>query len=100
MLTSWPSSAPLTKAARASTALMALGCAPSATRRSIATSELCTRIFKPADIAGLKIRVQSSLVAIDLLVALGAQPSAMSAVDARAAFVSGALDGQEVSIAA
>jgi TRAP-type C4-dicarboxylate transport system substrate-binding protein len=57
-------------------------------------------VRKPADIAGLKIRVQSSLVAIDLLVALGAQPSAMSAVDARAAFVSGALDGQEVSIAA
>lgn len=57
-------------------------------------------VRKPADIAGLKIRVQSSPLAIDLLVALGAQPSAMGAVDARAAFASGALDGQEVSIAA
>ena len=50
--------------------------------------------------ADLKIRVQSSQLAIDLLLALGAQASAMGAADARAAFVSGALDGQEVSIAA
>ncbi len=57
-------------------------------------------VRKPADMGGLKIRVQSSQLAIDLLLALGAQASAMGAADARAAFVSGALDGQEVSIAA
>jgi TRAP-type transport system periplasmic protein len=65
-------------------------------------SALATRaiVRKPADVAGLKIRVQSSPLAIDLLAALGAQPSTMDAVSARAAFASGALDGQEVSIAA
>ena len=64
-------------------------------------SALATRttVRKPADVAGLKIRVQSSPLAMDLLAALGAQPSAMGAVDARAALASGALDGQEVSIA-
>jgi TRAP-type C4-dicarboxylate transport system substrate-binding protein len=63
---------------------------------------LATRaaVRKPADIAGLKIRVQSSPVAVDLFSALGAQSNAMGAVNARAAFASGALDGQEVSIAA
>jgi TRAP-type C4-dicarboxylate transport system substrate-binding protein len=65
-------------------------------------SALATRtaVRKPADVAGLKIRIQSSPLAVDFLTALGAEPSAMSPVDARAAFASGALDGQEVSIAA
>ena len=65
-------------------------------------SALATRaaVRKPADVAGLKIRVPSSPLALDLIAALGGQPSAMNAVDARAAMVSGALDGQEVSIAA
>lgn len=65
-------------------------------------SALATRaaVRKPADIAGLKIRIQASPLAIDLFTALGAQPSAMNVGDARAAFASGALDGQEVSIAA
>jgi TRAP-type C4-dicarboxylate transport system substrate-binding protein len=64
-------------------------------------SALATRaaVRKPADVAGLKIRVLSSPLAIDLLSALGAQGNAMDAVYARAAFASGVLDGQEVSIA-
>lgn len=62
---------------------------------------LATRaaVRKPADVAGLKIRVLSSPLAIELLSALGAQGNAMDAVYARAAFASGVLDGQEVSIA-
>jgi TRAP-type transport system periplasmic protein len=65
-------------------------------------SALATRsaVRKPADAVGLNIRVQSSPLATDLFVALGAQPSAMNAADARAAFTSGALDGQEVGVAA
>ena len=65
-------------------------------------SALATRtaVRKPADVAGLKTRIQSSPLAVDLLAALGAEASAMGAVDARDAFASGALDGQEVSIAA
>ena len=63
---------------------------------------LATRVAvrKPADIAGMKIRVQSSPLALDVLAALGAQSAAMSATDARAAFASGALDGQETTLAA
>jgi TRAP-type transport system periplasmic protein len=57
-------------------------------------------VRKPADVAGLKIRVPSSPLAIDLLAALGAQTSSMGAADAHAALASGALDGQETSIAA
>ena len=57
-------------------------------------------VRKPADVEGLKIRVPSSPLAIDLVAALGAQASTMSAVDARAALASGALDGQETSVAA
>lgn len=62
---------------------------------------LATRaaVRKPDDISGLKIRVQSSPLAIDLLSALGAQSNTMDAVYARAAFASGVLDGQEASIA-
>jgi TRAP-type C4-dicarboxylate transport system substrate-binding protein len=64
-------------------------------------SALATRtaVHKPDDISGLKIRIQSSPLAIDLLSALGAQSNAMDAVYARAAFASGVLDGQEASIA-
>jgi TRAP-type transport system periplasmic protein len=63
---------------------------------------LATRsaVRKPADVDGLKIRVLGSPVAMDLLAALGAQSSANAVVDARAAFSSGALDGQETSVAA
>ena len=63
---------------------------------------LATRVAvrKPADLAGLKIRVQSSPLALELLAALGAQSMSMGAVEARAAFASGGLDGQEISIPA
>ena len=63
---------------------------------------LATRsaVRKPADVDGLKIRVLGSPVAMDLLAALGAQSSSNAVVDARAAFSSGALDGQETSVAA
>jgi TRAP-type transport system periplasmic protein len=63
---------------------------------------LATRVAvrKPADLAGLKIRVQGSPLALDVLAALGAQSVAMSATQARAAFASGALDGQEITVAA
>jgi len=63
---------------------------------------LATRaaVRKPADVAGLKVRVQGSPLALDVLAALGAQGAAMSATDARTAFASGALDGQEITLAA
>lgn len=63
---------------------------------------LATRsaVRKPADVDGLRIRVLGSPVAGDLLAVLGAQSSANAVVDARAAFSSGALDGQESSVAA
>jgi TRAP-type C4-dicarboxylate transport system substrate-binding protein len=63
---------------------------------------LATRVAvrKPADVAGLKIRVPGSPLAIDMLAALDAQSTSMSAVDARVALGNGMLDGQETSIAA
>ena len=63
---------------------------------------LATRVVvrKPADVAGLKIRVPGSPLAIDMLAALDAQSTSMSAVDARVALGNGMLDGQETSIAA
>ena len=56
-------------------------------------------VRKPADLAGLNIRIQSSPLVADTLAALGAASSAMSLADARAALARGALDGQEVTVA-
>ena len=57
-------------------------------------------VNKPADLAGMQVRVQPSPLVEETLAALKARPSAMSAADARAALESGRLDGQETSIAA
>lgn len=64
-------------------------------------SALATReaIHKPSDLGGLRIRVQASPIAADMLSALGAGSSSMGLADARAAWASGALDGQETSAA-
>jgi TRAP-type C4-dicarboxylate transport system substrate-binding protein len=62
---------------------------------------LATRapVHKPADLAALKIRVQASPIIVDTIVALGAASNSMPLADARAAFGSGALDGQETAVA-
>ena len=57
-------------------------------------------VHKPADLAGLRLRAQSSPLIEETLVALGAIPSAMSAVDARKLLDRGELDGEETTIAA
>ncbi len=59
-----------------------------------------TPVHKPADLAGLRLRAQSSPLIAETLAALGASPSAMSAVDARKLLDRGELDGEETSIAA
>jgi TRAP-type C4-dicarboxylate transport system substrate-binding protein len=63
---------------------------------------LATRgpVRKPADLQGLKIRVQEATLALDLLAVLGAQGTTMAAAEARAALAQGGLDGQETSIPA
>ncbi|HXX83774.1 MAG TPA: TRAP transporter substrate-binding protein DctP [Casimicrobiaceae bacterium] len=63
---------------------------------ALATKEA---IHKPSDLGGLKIRVAASPIAADMLSALGAGSSSMGLADARAAWASGALDGQETSVA-
>jgi TRAP-type C4-dicarboxylate transport system substrate-binding protein len=64
--------------------------------------ELASRVpvHKPADLAGMQVRAQSSPMVEETLAALKARPSAMGVADARAALESGRLDGQETSIAA
>jgi len=64
-------------------------------------SALATReaIHKPSDLGGLRIRTQASPIAADMLSALGAGSSSMALADARAAWASGALDGQETNAA-
>ena len=57
-------------------------------------------VHKPADLAGMQIRVQPLPLIEETLAALKARPSAMSVADARAALESGRLDGQETSVAA
>jgi TRAP-type transport system periplasmic protein len=55
-------------------------------------------VRRPADLAGLNIRVQSSPLVADTLAALGIASSAMSLADARVALTRGELDGQEVTV--
>jgi TRAP-type C4-dicarboxylate transport system substrate-binding protein len=57
-------------------------------------------VHKPADLAGLRIRAQSSPMIEQTLGALAARSSAMGAADARQLLENGQLDGQETSVAA
>lgn len=52
-------------------------------------------VSTPVDVAGLRVRTVAQPMILETLAALGIRASAMSAVDAQAAFASGALDGQE-----
>lgn len=63
---------------------------------------LATRapVHKPADLTALKLRIPSSPIMIDTIAALGAASSSMPVSDARVAFASGMLDGQEIAVAA
>jgi len=63
---------------------------------------LATRapVHNPADLTALKLRVPASPIMIDSIAALGAASSSMPVADARVAFASGVLDGQEISVAA
>jgi len=56
-------------------------------------------VHKPADLAGLRIRVQPSPIVAQTFAALGVATSSMSLADARTAWANGTLDGQETSIA-
>src|SRR5450755_596445 len=64
--------------------------------------ELASRkpVHKPADLAGLQVRAQSSSLIDETVAALGARPSSMSVADARASLENGQLDGQETSVPA
>jgi len=64
-------------------------------------SALATRaaIHQPSDLAGLKIRIAASPIAADMLSRLGAGSASMGLADARAAWASGTLDGQEAGVA-
>ncbi|MCP5369048.1 MAG: TRAP transporter substrate-binding protein DctP [Hyphomicrobiales bacterium] len=52
-------------------------------------------IRKPADLAGMKMRVVGSPLFNDIFTALGANPAQMSWADAKPALTTGAVDGQE-----
>lgn len=64
--------------------------------------ELATRraVHVPPDLNGLKLRVTASPLFLDTLLALGARPASMGAADALAAQRRGALDGEQISVAA
>ena len=51
------------------------------------------RLAKPADVAGMKIRVTASPMQQDIMNALKANPTSMSWADAQSALASGAVDG-------
>ncbi len=63
---------------------------------------LATRapVHKPSDLSALKLRIPASPIMVDTIAALGAASSSMPVSDARVAFASGVLDGQEISVAA
>jgi tripartite ATP-independent transporter DctP family solute receptor len=61
--------------------------------RQLSNSKKVVR--KPSDLAGLKLRVVGSPLYLDILTALGANPTQMSWADAVPALSSGAVDGQE-----
>jgi len=64
--------------------------------------ELATRraVHAPSDMNGLRVRLVASPLQTDTLLALGAQPAAMSPADAQAALLQGALDAEETTAAA
>ena len=69
---------------------------------SDAFHELAARrgVHVPADMDGLRVRVLASQLLTDTLLALGALPAAMGAAAAQAALAQGALDAEELSVAA
>jgi TRAP-type C4-dicarboxylate transport system substrate-binding protein len=86
--------------ARLSSRLEAAGAVPLAwTANGFMALATKLPVRKPADLAGLTIRMPNSPLVADTLAALGATNSAMSLVDARAELARGALDGQEVTVA-
>jgi TRAP-type C4-dicarboxylate transport system substrate-binding protein len=87
--------------ARLSAALSAAGVVPLAWAAD-GFRELATRrtVQVPADLAGLTVRVPASPLMLDTLQALGAAPESMSAADALTAQKRGALDAEEISVAA
>jgi len=61
--------------------------------RSLATTAIGAQT--PDDLKGLKVRVASTPLVADILIALGAQPVTMSFAEAQAALKAGKLDAQE-----
>ena len=88
-------------AARLSAPIEAAGVVPIAWAGNVFV-ELATRqpVHAPGDLAGRHIRAQPLPLVMDTLASLGAAPSAMSITDAQAALASGALDGEETTVAA
>jgi TRAP-type C4-dicarboxylate transport system substrate-binding protein len=88
-------------ATRLSTSVQTAGVVPLAWA-SDGFRELATQraVHLPSDLNGLRLRVAASPLLLDSLLALGASPASMSATHALAAQRGGALDGEEVSIAA
>ncbi len=66
--------------------------------RELATTGKVPR--SPDDMAGMKVRLASTPLLTDLFAGLGAEPHAMTLVDAQAALRTGMLDAQEGSLAA
>lgn len=58
-----------------------------------------TGLARPEDLAGLRLRIPSSLLLADLYGAMGALPRTLGFADAQAAFKSGMLDGQDGTLA-
>jgi TRAP-type C4-dicarboxylate transport system substrate-binding protein len=65
--------------------------------RSLATTAIGAQT--PDDLKGLKVRIGPTPLVADLLIALGAQPAAMTFADAQAALKAGRLDAQEGTLA-
>ena len=64
--------------------------------RSLATTTIGAQT--PDDLKGLKVRIGSTPLVADLLIALGAQPATMTFAEAQAALKAGKLDAQEGSL--
>jgi TRAP-type C4-dicarboxylate transport system substrate-binding protein len=86
---------------RLSAAVLAAGVVPLAWAGD-GFRELATRreVHLPADLNGLSVRVAASPLLLETLQALGAAPVSINAPDALAAQRRGALDGEEMSVAA
>ena len=65
--------------------------------RSLATTAIGAQT--PDDLKGLKVRIGSTPLVADLLIALGAQPVTMTFAEAQAALKAGTLDAQEGTLA-